>query len=223
MFAAVVGLVLDGDLGRVGEVLLRRSGGSAAGMVAREQRDLLVVGGVGEDRLDVLGEAHVEHLVGLVEHQEPQLGQVEGALLEVVHDPAGRADDDVHAAAQRAELDAVRPGRRRPAARARPCRWAAYFSNASHTCSASSRVGASTSACGVFWRRSSWARIGSANAAVLPVPVWARPTTCAAVEQRRDGRGLDRRGRLVADVLERLEHAWSQPEVGEGGLWDGWG
>ena len=55
--------------------------------------------------------------------------------------------------------------------------WAAYFSKASDTCSASSRVGARTSACGVFWDRSSWERIGRANAAVFPVPVWARPTT----------------------------------------------
>ena len=72
-----------------------------------EQRDVLVGRGVGQDRLDVLGEAHVQHLVGLVEHQEPQLGQVEGAALQVVHDPAGRADHDVHAAAQGAELHAV--------------------------------------------------------------------------------------------------------------------
>jgi hypothetical protein len=53
----------------------------------------------------------------------------------------------------------------------------AYDSNASHTCSASSRVGASTSACGVFCARSSCDRIGSANAAVLPVPVCAVPST----------------------------------------------
>ena len=58
-----------------------------------------------------------------------------------------------------------------------PCRWAAYRSNASETCSASSRVGASTSACGFFRLRSSWDRIGTANAAVLPVPVCASPTT----------------------------------------------
>ena len=55
--------------------------------------------------------------------------------------------------------------------------WAAYFSNASQTCSASSRVGASTSACGDFCFRSRRDRIGSANAAVLPVPVCASPTT----------------------------------------------
>ena len=69
---------------------------------------MLVVGGVGEDPLDVLRETHLEHLVGLVEHQEAQLGQVEGALVEVVHDPARGADDDVHAAAQGGQLDAVR-------------------------------------------------------------------------------------------------------------------
>ena len=100
------GLVLDGDLGGVGEVLLRdpadlRRHGRG------EQRDVLVVRGAGQDRLDVLGEAHLEHLVGLVEHQEAQLGQVQGALLQVVHDPAGGADHDVHAAAQGGELDAV--------------------------------------------------------------------------------------------------------------------
>ncbi len=116
-----------------------------------EERDVLVVRGVGQDRLDVLGEAHVEHLVGLVEHQEAQLGQVERALLEVVHDPAGGADDDVDAAAQRAQLDAVALAAvdRQHAGRRAAC--AAYRSKASHTCSASSRVGASTSACGVFW------------------------------------------------------------------------
>jgi len=54
---------------------------------------------------------------------------------------------------------------------------AAYDSNASQTWSASSRVGARTSACGVFCVRSRFSMIGRANAAVLPVPVWAMPTT----------------------------------------------
>ncbi len=51
--------------------------------------------------------------------------------------------------------------------------WAAYFWNASATWIASSRVGASTSACGVCCLESMRDRIGSAKAAVLPVPVWA--------------------------------------------------
>ena len=45
-----------------------------AGIVAENSATCLSVGGVRQDRLDVLGEAHLEHLVGLVEHQEPQLG-----------------------------------------------------------------------------------------------------------------------------------------------------
>ena len=72
-----------------------------------EQRQLLVLRRAGQDRLDVLGEAHVEHLVGLVEYDEAQPAQVEGALLEVVHHPARRTDHDVHAAAQGDELHAV--------------------------------------------------------------------------------------------------------------------
>ena len=37
----------------------------------------------------------------------------------------------------------------------------------------------------------------------------------AACEQRRDGRGLDRRGRLVADVGERADQGFVQCEVAE--------
>ena len=147
-----------------------------AGHRRREQRDLLVLGGVGEDRLDVLGEAHVEHLVGLVEHEEPQAAEVEGALLEVVHDPAGGADDDVDAAAQRRQLDAV------------PL--AAVDRQHVHAGQVDGvlleRLGhldrqlagrREHQRLRLLLRRSSLERIGSANAAVLPVPVCARPTT----------------------------------------------
>ena len=48
----------------------------------------------------MFGEAHLQHLVCLVEHEVLQLGEVEGALGEMVHDAPWRADDDVHAAAQ---------------------------------------------------------------------------------------------------------------------------
>ena len=49
--------------------------------------------------------------------------------------------------------------------------------HASATWSASSRVGARTSACGLFTAGSMSERIGRAKAAVLPVPVCASPTT----------------------------------------------
>ena len=100
------GRAADLHLRRLAQVLLRQAAHLGRHR-RREQRDLLVVRGGGQDRLDVLGEPHAEHLVGLVEHQHLQRRQVERPLVEVVHDPAGRADDHVHAAPQRAELHAV--------------------------------------------------------------------------------------------------------------------
>ncbi len=73
----------------------------------REQRHLALGRRLLQHRLDVVDEAHAQHLVGFVEHQRAQRGQVERALVEVVDDAAGSADHDVHAAAQRLQLRAV--------------------------------------------------------------------------------------------------------------------
>ena len=45
-----------------------------------------------------------------------------------------------------------------------------------------------------------------------------QPDDVAALQQRRDGRGLDRRGVLVAEVAQGLEEPLVQTEVGEGRL-----
>ncbi len=145
-------------------------------MVAENSATCLSVGGVGEDRLDVLGEAHLEHLVGLVEDEEAQLAQVEGALLEVVHDATGRADDDVHAATQRGELDAVAL-----AAVDRQDLDALHVGGVlleglRHLERELAGRGEDEGLRRLL-ARSRRDRIGSAKAAVLPVPVWARPTT----------------------------------------------
>ena len=58
--------------------------------------------------LDVLGEAHVEHLVGLVEHDHLEAAQVQRAPVDVVERAAGRRHHDVDAAPERAELPADR-------------------------------------------------------------------------------------------------------------------
>ena len=55
----------------------------------------------GADRLD---EAHVQHPVGLVEHQDVDVGEVAVALLDQVEQAAGRGHHDVDAAAQRVHL-----------------------------------------------------------------------------------------------------------------------
>jgi hypothetical protein len=78
-------------------------------------------------------------------------------------------------------------------------------------------VGASTSACGVFCEvelrqdrqreRRGLARAGLRGAEHV-----------AAGEQRRDRRRLDRRRRLVADVLQRLQDGGVEAEIGEAGV-----
>ena len=73
----------------------------------REQHRLPGLGGLGEELLDVRQEAEVEHLVGLVEDQRVHVGQVEGAAVGEVDQPARRTDDDVDAFLQRVELGLV--------------------------------------------------------------------------------------------------------------------
>ena len=50
--------------------------------------------------LDILLEAQVEHLVGLVENSKLEPGEVEVAALHVVDDSAAGTDEDVHAPSQ---------------------------------------------------------------------------------------------------------------------------
>ncbi len=66
---------------------LRRSGGVASRMNSR-----------------ILAEAEVEHLVGLIEHDDLHRGDVEPAALQMVAQAPGRADDDVGALVEQALL-----------------------------------------------------------------------------------------------------------------------
>ena len=58
-----------------------------------------------EDEGQVLVEAHVQHLVGFIQHDGLQGRQVQRPALEVVAQTTGRADDDVTSAVQRLALD----------------------------------------------------------------------------------------------------------------------
>ena len=83
---------------------MRRIGGRHR---RREQRDLPLRRRLLEDPLDVVDEAHAQHLVGLVEHEVRQRRELQRAALEVIDDAARRADDDVHAAPQAVQLRRV--------------------------------------------------------------------------------------------------------------------
>ena len=68
---------------------------------------MFVFRGVRKDAFHIFLETHVEHFVGLVKDEEPQLGNVEGTLLQVVDDPPRGAHNDLGAAAQPGKLNAV--------------------------------------------------------------------------------------------------------------------
>jgi len=66
----------------------------------REQQRQSVLRRLVEDELEILAEAHVEHLVGLVEHHRLERRDVEPAAFDVVAQAPRRADDDVGAERQ---------------------------------------------------------------------------------------------------------------------------
>ena len=78
-----------------------------ADLVGERRREQQVLAACREDRedlADVADEAHVEHPVGLVEDEDLDPRQVDGALADVVEQAAGRRDDDLRPGAQRADL-----------------------------------------------------------------------------------------------------------------------
>jgi hypothetical protein len=92
---------------RLGEVLLRDRQ-DARRHRRREERRLPGVRSGLEQRVEILGEAHVEHLVGLVEHEHLDGREVERAAAQEIERPAGRGDHDVDTAVERADLLAHR-------------------------------------------------------------------------------------------------------------------
>ena len=141
--------------------------------------------------------------------------EVEGALLEVVHDPAGGADDDVDAAAQRGQLDAVPLAavdrQHLDAGRA----GGVLLERLAHLERQLAGGGEHERLRGLLRQVQPGEdrqreRRGLAGAGL-------RETDhVAAGHQRRDRGRLDRGGRLVAHAGDRAEHGPGEPEVGEG-------
>ena len=74
------------------------------GRVAEKKQRLTTGRHHGQNAPDVADEAHVEHAVGLVQHQHLELGERHGPLPEMVEQTAGRRHQDVHAALQHSAL-----------------------------------------------------------------------------------------------------------------------
>ena len=93
----------DLDLHRIALVALG-DGVDAVRHRGREQHRLAVVRRALEDRLDVVGEAHVEHLVGLVEDHRADRVELERAAPDVVDGAARGRHDDVDATVEQLQL-----------------------------------------------------------------------------------------------------------------------
>ena len=144
----------------------------------REQQRLALRRQQREDLPHVAHEAHVEHAVGLVEHQDRYLVEPQVFLADEVEKPARRGDDDIGPPSQRIDLrvlaDAAVDDRvAQPQVRAVSAdaladlagQFAGRCENEGTRRRGSLRPGSSLSRC----------KMGSTKAAVLPVPVWAMP------------------------------------------------
>ena len=207
-----MGLAPDRDLDRVVEVPLREPT-DLLGHGGGEQRHLLVRPGCrpGSSRRPRRSPCRASRRPRRARGAE--LGEVEGALVEVVHDPARRADDDVGAAPQRGELDAVPlaavDGQHVHARGARrTARWPRRPAARAHGWGEDERLRLlplrveSVEDRQRERGRLSGARLGEADDVA---PSSRGGIVC----------GLDRRGRLVPEVGERSAPA-AEAEVGEG-------
>ncbi len=208
------GLGLDRDLDRLVEIVLADLA-DRAGHGRREQRDLSTGRHGLQDLLDVLDEAHPQHLVGLVEHQVLEPGQVERALLQVVDQPAGGADDDVRAATQAAELRAVAgaavDGQHVEAGNMRGVTLEGLGNLDGQLAGGREHQGLRAGGVQVEAGQDGQRERGGLSGAGL-----GQAQHVAALQQQRDGLFLDRRRGLVADLAERLADAGVEIKFVEG-------
>ena len=78
----------------------------AVGVGGREQQGLALAGALAHDLRDVVGKAHVQHAVGLVQHQGVQRLEIQGLALQVIEDAPRGADHDVRAVGEAGDLRA---------------------------------------------------------------------------------------------------------------------
>ena len=70
----------------------------------REEQRVTLLGNSGQNSIDILGESHVEHLVGLIEHHVVHSIQLGHLALHQVNQSAGCGHNDVNALLQRTDL-----------------------------------------------------------------------------------------------------------------------
>ena len=199
--------VARGDLDRCGTV--EHALGERPDLVGegRREEQVLALGGEQADHLaDVADEAHVEHAVRLVEDEDLDLAQVDGALAGVVEQAAGGRDHDVDAASQGgvlaveadAAVDGGRPGAGRSRRRA-----------------PTPRPGSPAHASGRGPGRGCWGAARGARRAAR----WRRGAAASAARRRpscrcRSGRRRAGRGRQGRAESPRAGRGWARCSPG---------
>ena len=189
--------------------------GDARRECRREEGRLLPGRRLLEDGLEVLREAHVQHLVGLVQREERHAVELERAALQVVERTAGRRHDDVGAVAERAHLRrhrraAVHRHHREPQSprvlvhRLRDLHRQLAGGDEHETAGAPARAGGVET---LQHRQRERRRLAGAGGGL--------PEHVAALEQERDGLALDRRRFLVAERGDRGDERGGEAEAGE--------
>src|SRR5262249_39580183 len=94
------------DVRRIAEPL-RCKPANLRGHRGREHERLPLFWHRSDDTTQRNDEAHIEHLIGLVENQDLDVAEINVALLHEVEEPAGRGDQDIDAVFQCANLVAL--------------------------------------------------------------------------------------------------------------------
>ncbi len=97
----------DANGGRIGKVPARK-GLDPLRHGRREQHRLSILGESGQNFVEIIGKAHVEHLVGLVEYDHCDVVERECSPLDVVDGSTRRGHDDIDATAECLELSSDR-------------------------------------------------------------------------------------------------------------------
>jgi hypothetical protein len=207
------GLALNGDFDRRAEVFLRdapdrrREGRGKQGRLPIRRR-------LDEDGLDRLEEAHAQHFVRLIEHQQLDRGEFEGPPLQVVADPAGRADDHMHAASQGVELRLIaltavnRQYVKTLEMRGVPLEGLGHLQGELAGGHQHEHLRLPAGQIDTFER-------GQGEGGRLARPGLRLAEQVGAGQQGRNGGGLDGRGRFVAHLGKRLEKRFSEAQIAE--------
>ena len=204
---------LDLDRRRVVEVALGQLADLGRHRRA-EERGLARSGREAEDLLDVLEEAEVQHLVGLVEHDEAARVQHQRVAADEVEHAPDRPDHDLPALAQLRLLGADRRAaedRHRVDALARAVR-----AQGLRDLDAELARRRQHERLHVVLRRVDGLQQGQPEGGRLTRSRLRLADHVAAFQQRWDRLLLDRARRLIADVIEGLQELLGEAEFGEG-------